>query len=536
MVGIVVAGGVLRRLAGLLAAGVLPWVAAAAAPLTCDRPVVALGVVQAATGIVTHVFDLVNEGDVPLLLDEAASPCSCLSLQLATNRLAVGAHTRLPMVLDLRRRNGEQRLAAHIGYRVAGQPERRYLKLTVQAMVVGTNTAVEGEAPPAVFVEEDETVVQEAEGEIPSAGASAGALSATVVVELFGEPGCEACATVRREVLPEARALLGACGRIIERDVFETTNYMVLAAYQERFGVQPGRRNDPVSVVVDGLHYLGGVEEIRRELPTILRKRLAARAADSGPAVPLAMPDPGIAARRLAGFRVAGVALAGLLDGVNPCAFATVVFLASLLTLARVRGAGVLLMGCGFLCGTFLTYYLLGLGLFHGLQALQSWRWVGRALDLIMGVLLAVLALYSFRDAWRFAHSGRAADVTLRMPDKLRQRVHGLLRRRITPGGLFGSGFVASVLVTLLESVCTGQVYGPTLMAVARDPNLRAHGLGLLAVYNLAFLVPVLLVMIAAWRGTTSLTLAEWSRRNAVWGKVLLGLFFLALGIVLLVT
>jgi cytochrome c biogenesis protein CcdA len=58
----------------------------------------------------------------------------------------------------------------------------------------------------------------------------------------------------------------------------------------------------------------------------------------------------------------------------------------------------------------------------------------------------------------------------------------------------------------------------------------------LLAVYNLAFLVPVLLVMIAAWRGTTSLTLAEWSRRNAVWGKVLLGLFFLALGIVLLVT
>ena len=61
------------------------------------------------------------------------------------------------------------------------------------------------------------------------------------------------------------------------------------------------------------------------------------------------------------------------------------------------------------------------------------------------------------------------------------------------------------------------------------DPILR-----LLMLYNLAFLGPVILVMVAAWCGTTSFALANWSRRNVIWGKILLGVFFLTLAVLIL--
>jgi hypothetical protein len=72
-------------------------------------------------------------------------------------------------------------------------------------------------------------------------------------------------------------------------------------------------------------------------------------------------------------------------------------------------------------------------------------------------------------------------------------------------------------------------------MVVAHNPGLRIHALRLLAIYNLTFLVPVMVVMIAAWLGTSGMVLADWSRRNVVWGKVLMGLFFAILAVLIVV-
>jgi hypothetical protein len=108
-----------------------------------------------------------------------------------------------------------------------------------------------------------------------------------------------------------------------------------------------------------------------------------------------------------------------------------------------------------------------------------------------------------------------------------------MLRDRMTSTHLLLGGLVAGTLATLVGSVCTGQLYVPTLMVVAHNPLLRLHALRLLAIYNLAFLVPVIVVMIAAWLGTSGLVLADWSRRNVVWGKIALGFFFAILAVLI---
>ena len=50
-----------------------------------------------------------------------------------------------------------------------------------------------------------------------------------------------------------------------------------------------------------------------------------------------------------------------------------------------------------------------------------------------------------------------------------------------------------------------------------------------LLLYNTMFIVPLVLVFVLTFLGMGTQTLLEWSKRNIVVSKVLLGLFFLAM-------
>ena len=496
---------------GVLA--VLLPLGAMAEPLVCEQPDFPFGAVNATTGIVAHTFELRNASPAPLVIDEVASPCGCIALHIETNQLAAGEGTRLPVTLDLRRRNGAQRLAVHVCYHTAGAEDAAILSLTLQGTVLGTNQPAN-----------DASAASAASVTNQSPANAAGRL---VIVEMFGEAGCEACATVRREVLPAARTLLGNRGVILERDVYETTNFMVLAKYQEHFGVLKSRRNDPVSVVVDGCRYLGGVAEIRRDLPEVLRERLAAT--DAG-AVAVAAPE---VHDRLAQFTLPLVLVFGFLDGINHCAIATVIFLVSLLSVSKVRGRDYLRLGIPFCVASFVTYFLFGLGVLEGLHRLSGFGALRTGLNVLVAVGAIVLAFLSFRDAWRYRRSGNAAEVSLQLPRAVKQVIHTVMRRGIGGRSLILGGLMAGVVVTLLEGICTGQVYVPTLAMIARTEH-GGRALRYLLAYNVASDVPLIVVLVLGYIGIRTETLLRLSRRNVLLSKVLTGIFFVILAILML--
>ena len=67
-----------------------------------------------------------------------------------------------------------------------------------------------------------------------------------------------------------------------------------------------------------------------------------------------------------------GIVLGGLLDGVNPCAFATSIFLISYLLYLKRRRRDIIVVGSCFCLGVFITYYLFGLALSSVLRQLQN--------------------------------------------------------------------------------------------------------------------------------------------------------------------
>jgi len=217
---------------------------------------------------------------------------------------------------------------------------------------------------------------------------------------------------------------------------------------------------------------------------------------------------------------------AGLLDGVNPCAFATMVFLISYLSVRKRHGTALLATGAAFTTGVFVAYLSVGLGLIRFLTALPILNTIGRWLHGLTLVLCVALAWGSFSD-FRKARQGRLKDISLKLPERLR----GWIRRLIREGSQAGNYVLASLLVgfavSIVELACTGQVYLPTIVFVLGLPEWRTRAALALLVYNMMFVVPLIVVFVVAYLGTTSQQLTQWMTRNAAAVKLATSVLFL---------
>jgi hypothetical protein len=345
-----------------------------------------------------------------------------------------------------------------------------------------------------------------------------------VVIDYFFEPGCSDCARVAAEVLPPLDAQYRGRYVLNRWDIGVETNYLRLVGFLDRLG---GGGNEHVIMVVDGRRLLAGYVQIASELPVALERSL--RGGSGGAAPPGSVAPAAAPAERMRHFTLVGVTLAGLADGINPCAISTLVFFISLLSIARVGSRQLLAAGAAFCAASYATYFAIGFGLLRVLHLFAGFRPLQRAVDLAMIAVLLVFAALSFRDARRYRASRDPRDVTLQLPARIKQRIHDLMRERLRTRGLVAAGLAIGAAVTVLESVCTGQVYVPTMVYVVKSGAGVGRGLACLAVYNLAFILPLVVVFILTYQGLKLPQLMAWSMRNVVVSKVLLGLFFLAM-------
>ncbi len=151
-----------------------------------------------------------------------------------------------------------------------------------------------------------------------------------------------------------------------------------------------------------------------------------------------------------------------------------------------------------------------------------------------MCALLAVFAVLSFRDAWLYRKTGDAGKVVMQLPESFKKRIHGIIREGAHSRHLAAGALVTGFLVTLLESVCTGQVYLPALALMAKQDPSSLKWLSYLVLYNVMFIIPLLAIFAAAYFGTGIMTMMKWSKRDVFIGKILMGILFLGLAVLML--
>ena len=246
------------------------------------------------------------------------------------------------------------------------------------------------------------------------------------------------------------------------------------------------------------------------------------------------LDDPALASARIVdrfrGFSLLAVAGAGLLDGVNPCAFTTIIFFVSYLALVGRAGRDILLVGAAFTLAVFLTYLLMGLGLAELIRQVEGLALVGQVIYAITALICLTLGAISLRDYFMIRR-GRLNQISLQLPKALKQRIHHTIRTRSRMKGFVSAAFGAGVLVSIFELACTGQVYLPTIIFVTSIADLRLTAISYLILYNFMFVVPLVAVFTATYYGTTNQKLTSLFQQNAALVKLFTAALFVLLGL-----
>lgn len=227
-------------------------------------------------------------------------------------------------------------------------------------------------------------------------------------------------------------------------------------------------------------------------------------------------------------WSLSAVLIAGFIDGINPCAFATIIFLVSYLTFVGKKGREILLYGLVFTSGVFLAYLLVGMGLMTFLHQLSSFPLISKGVYLFIALFALTLGVISLYDYFLFRR-GQVARWKLQLPMGLKKKIHEIIREQARfKGGLlatFGAGFIIAVCTV----ICTGQVYLPTIGFVMGIPELRKNAILNLVLYNIMYIVPLVGIFVMAFFGVTSERMAAVTKEHTGAVKLLTAILFLAL-------
>ena len=112
----------------------------------------------------------------------------------------------------------------------------------------------------------------------------------------------------------------------------------------------------------------------------------------------------------------------------------------------------------------------------------------------------------------------------LQLPESLKTKVRLALAKGVRARYLLPGVFAAGVVSSFFNAACTGQVYLPTLMIIAEVSFWESFGL--LAWYNLMFIVPLLGIFALMFFGVGSQQIAGFFKRYIGWTKVAIGFVF----------
>jgi cytochrome c biogenesis protein CcdA len=210
----------------------------------------------------------------------------------------------------------------------------------------------------------------------------------------------------------------------------------------------------------------------------------------------------------------------GFLDGLNPCAFAVLLFfVAFLFTIQRTSGT-VWLMGLIYIAAIYLAYFMIGLGLMRAVLFVGNHHLMAK----IGSWLVIGLGVINLKD-----HFFPQLPIHLRIPTIAHGTIQDWLKRATYPAAGVG-GF----LVGLCTFPCSGGIYVAIVgLLAARTTYLQ--GVGYLGLYNLAFVLPLFIILggVGNRRVMHQIRLAERSSRR--WVRLATGVGMVAVGAVILI-
>ncbi|UCC95635.1 MAG: hypothetical protein JSW40_02515 [Candidatus Omnitrophota bacterium] len=348
---------------------------------------------------------------------------------------------------------------------------------------------------------------------------------------LFYSPRCKSCLDVKKEFLGVMKEKYK--DKLEWREIDTTAspeNLSLLLSLNKRLR---GDKKALIPSVAIGNFLLVGKKQIQGELETAITVSLDTEA---HPFSFLKVDIIDVFAK----ISVLTVMGSGLIDGVNPCAFAVIVFFVSFLAVYGYRKREIIYVGSSYCTAVFLTYFLIGLGLFNFLYSLSHIYIFIKLFYYFVALFCFILCGLALYDYFKFKKTGESEELMLQLPKFLKKRINivigSQLRQKQERGApdLIISSFIVGFFVSLLEGVCTGQVYLPTIVFILKNTSLKLKAFFYLLLYNLMFILPLVIIFILSLVGLRSQAFNNFLKRRLGAIKILMALLFLGLGLLIL--
>jgi len=357
----------------------------------------------------------------------------------------------------------------------------------------------------------------------------------------FYSPTCKECADARIKTIPVLQSRFGGELEIIQRDISLLENYKFYLSLRQAHPEAALKERWPV-------FYLEGsfLSAESSETAEAFVRRVAGSGGHGR--------EPGADAtavdikKRFSGLGLLAVLFAGLVDGINPCAFTVIVFFISFLALQGYSRKELVSVGAVFILAVFCAYIMIGLGIFGFLYKLNHFWQLANTINFAAGVFSLVVGGLAVYDIIVFYFKGGNEKMALRLPSAVKAKIQELIgssyRRKKDPGPAererrslrahtvtaFSTGF----LVSLLESVCTGQMYLPTIVFVLKTTEFKAKACFYLFLYNLMFILPLGVILMVTLLGVTSNKMAAFVGRKIPLLKAAMAAVFFIMGFLLI--
>jgi len=348
-----------------------------------------------------------------------------------------------------------------------------------------------------------------------------------ITAVLYESNHCKHCLDLKKEFLPAVQEKYK--DQVLWREVVITDNpdgLKELIAVGKYFGLQEAK----VPAILVGKRFLVGTNTITSQLEAAIQQAIETKTSV------VIKPEVDLV-EIFNKVPLVVIIFSGLIDGINPCAFAVIVFFVSFLAVYGYQRREIIWVGSSYCLAVFITYFLIGLGLFQFLYAFSHIYIVIKSFYYLVALFCFILACLAVYDYCRYKKTGASKEQILQLPAVLKKRINLVIGSQLrqkdqkSPVGLIVNSVIVGFMVSLLEAVCTGQVYVPIIAAIMKYPELRLKAFFYLFVYNVMFVIPLLVIFILSLAGFSSKAFNDFLRKHLGAIKLLLACLFFVLAV-----
>ncbi|MEK6941096.1 MAG: hypothetical protein AABW49_04330 [Nanoarchaeota archaeon] len=220
--------------------------------------------------------------------------------------------------------------------------------------------------------------------------------------------------------------------------------------------------------------------------------------------------------------------IAALADSINPCVFGVLIFLIAFMFKVYNKPHKMLIGGLFYTLVVYVTYLLIGLGLIKFTVSFgftKGFYWFAAIIAILAG--LSEIKDYFWYGRW---FSLQMLPGGARKVKEYTNKIAKIQKHHPT----FSIFLTAAlgIFVVLVELPCTGAPYLAVIALISQGAYAKA--VPLLVLYNIIFILPLLVIIGLAYYSKTSKMLEEWRKEHKGLMRLFIGLFLITLGIYML--